>query len=159
MLEVGLVLMGAKKVKVLFRGLSEIYLSCYNLFLQFLYYRRRNKLLNAVLSMLSCGAFDGSSNPYIESIVEPCISKNQKEIFAMRVWLERKSWNSLRQWRKVSMIWKQNLRTCVLEREKNNSFEITVIILRNIGNVNLSYSKRILKLQNFYQNILFFFTL
>ena len=85
MLEVGLVLMGAKKVKVLFRGLSEIYLSCYNLFLQFLYYRRRNKLLNAVLSMLSCGAFDGSNNPYIESIVEPCISKNQKEIFAMWV--------------------------------------------------------------------------
>ena len=47
---------------------------------------------------------------------------------------------------------------CVREK-KNNSFEITVIILRNIGNVNLSYSKRILKLQNFYQYILFFFTL
>ena len=47
---------------------------------------------------------------------------------------------------------------CVREK-KNNSFEITVIILRNIGNVKLSYSKRILKLQNFYQNILFFFTL
>ena len=28
--------------------------------------------------MLSCGALDTSSNPYIESIVEPCVSKNQK---------------------------------------------------------------------------------
>ena len=42
---------------------------------------------------------------------------------------------------------------CVRE-EKN--FEITVIILRYIRNFNLSYSKRILKIQNFYQNILFF---
>ena len=40
-------------------------------------------------------------------------------------------------------------------REKK-SFEITVITLRYIRNFNLSYSKRILKFQNFYQNILFF---
>ena len=37
---------------------------------------------------------------------------------------------------------------CVREK-KNNSFEISVIILRYIRNVNLSYSKRILKWQNF----------
>ena len=36
-------------------------------------------------------------------------------------------------------------------REKRNSFEISVIILSYIKNVNLSYSKRILKLQNFLQ--------
>ena len=32
--------------------------------------------------MPSCGALEGSDNPYIESILEPCVSKNQKEIFA-----------------------------------------------------------------------------
>ena len=32
--------------------------------------------------MLSCGAIERSNKPYIESIVEPFVSKNQKEIFA-----------------------------------------------------------------------------
>ena len=36
-----------------------------------------------VVSMLSFGALERSNNPYIESIVEPCVSKNQKEIFVM----------------------------------------------------------------------------
>ena len=45
---------------------------------------------------------------------------------------------------------------CLRVREKKNQFEITEIILRYKRNVNLSYSKRILKLQNFYQKILFF---
>ena len=54
---------------------------------------------------------------------------------------------------------KQNLFTFVLERKKNNRFEISVIILRYIRNENLSYSKRILKLQNFSQKTyLFLFT-
>ena len=35
--------------------------------------------------MLSYGALEKSNNPHIESIVEPCISKNQKQIFAMWV--------------------------------------------------------------------------
>ena len=64
----------------------EIYLSCYNVFLQFLYYRRRNKQLReTVVSMLSCRALEKSNNPYTESLVEPCVSKNQKGIFAMWV--------------------------------------------------------------------------
>ena len=75
--------MGCQKVKVLFRGLSEIYLPCYNLFSQFLYYRRRNNRLKTVASMLSCGALERSNNPYKESILEPCVSKNQKDIFAI----------------------------------------------------------------------------
>ena len=139
----------------MYRGQSKIYLSYYNLFLQFLYSRRRNKWLKTVVSLLSCGALERSNSPFIESIVEPYVSKNEKEIFAMWVWLGRKSWKRLRQWKKVSMSSsKRNLCTCVLERKKIN-FEITVILLRYIQNVNLSYSKRILKLQNFYQNILF----
>ena len=36
--------------------------------------------------MLSCGALEKSNNPYIEPIVEPCVSKNQKEIFT--IWKE-----------------------------------------------------------------------
>ena len=28
--------------------------------------------------MFSCGALERRNNPYIESIVEPCVSKNQK---------------------------------------------------------------------------------
>ena len=32
--------------------------------------------------MLSCGALETSNNPYIESTVEPFVSKNQKGIFA-----------------------------------------------------------------------------
>ena len=56
----------------------EIFL-CYNLYLQFLYYRRRNKRLRkTVVSMLSCGALERSNNPNIESIVEPCVFKNQE---------------------------------------------------------------------------------
>ena len=37
------------------------------------------------LLLVSCDALERSSNSYIESILEPCISKNQKGIFAMWV--------------------------------------------------------------------------
>ena len=40
-------------------------------------------LEKTVVSMLSCGALERSKNSHIESIVEPCFSKNQKGIFAM----------------------------------------------------------------------------
>ena len=40
--------------------------------------------------------------------------------------------------------------------KKNNSFETSVIILSYIRNVSLSYSKRVLKLQNFLQKTSFF---
>ena len=131
-------------------GLSEIYISCYNLFLLFLYYRRGNKQLKTVVSMLSCGALERSNNPYIELIVGPWFSKNQKEIFVVWVWFCRKSWKMLRQWKKLFMSRKRNLCTCVLERKKNR-FGNSVIILRYIRNVNLSYSKRTIKLQIFLQ--------
>ena len=106
-------------------GLSVI--TCYNLFLQFLYYKRGNKLLKTVFSMLSCGALGRSNNPYIESIVDRvflrirdlrCVGLILKEIL-----------KKTEAMKKLSMSRKQNLYTCVLGRKKN-SFEISVIILR-----------------------------
>ena len=41
--------------------------------------------LQTVVSMVSSGVFERSDNSYKESIVEPCASKNQKEILAMWV--------------------------------------------------------------------------
>ena len=46
---------------------------------------KKNKRLQTVASMVSSGAFERSDNSYKESIVEPCASKNQKEILA--VWV------------------------------------------------------------------------
>ena len=118
----------------------EIYLSCYNVFLQFLYYRVRDlRNLEKLVSMLYCRAHERSNNPYIELLVEPCLSKNQKEILAMWVWLERKFWKGLRQWKKVSLSWKQSL--CEGVWEKKNSLETHVIILRYIRNLNLPFKK------------------
>ena len=62
--------------------LISIYLTCYNVFLQFLYYRRKIKRLRetvvSIYAMLSFRALERSNNPFIESIVEFCVSKNQK---------------------------------------------------------------------------------
>ena len=41
--------------------------------------------LEKLLYLLSCGALERSHNPYIESVVEPSVYKNQKGIFAMWV--------------------------------------------------------------------------
>ena len=83
------VVMGCQKSKILFRVLIEIYISCNNLFLQFLYYRGEiNNLKRLYLCYLVVLLREVT---YIEPIVEPCISKNQKEIFGMWVCLGRKS--------------------------------------------------------------------
>ena len=80
--------------------------------------------------MLSCGALERSSNSYIESIVEPCVSKNQKEIFAMWVWLGRKSWKRAEAMEKSTHEMKAEFVYLVLWERKINSFEITVIIFK-----------------------------
>ena len=121
---VGVVIMGCQKSKILFTGLREIYLSCYNLFLQFLNSRRGNKRLKTVLPMLSWSALERSNNPYIASIVGPCLSKNHREIFAVSVWFWMKSWKRLRQWKKVSMSRRRNLCTCVLEWKKITALKL-----------------------------------
>ena len=129
--EVVIMACGIIKVKVLSRRLSvkSILLAIYNVVLQFLHYRRRNKRhRETVVSMLSCGALERSNNPYIESTVEPFVSKNQKGIACV----------------------------CVCEREKNKSFEIHVIILRYIRNVKL---KKDFKFAELLTKISFSFTL
>ena len=123
-------LWGAEKGEALFRRLSEIYLFCYNLFLQFLYCWRRNNQLKTVASMLSCGALESSNNPYIESIVEPCVSMNQKGIFA--IWKENPE-KGLKEWKKVSLSWKRNLCVCV--------WEIKNLKILKWKNVNLPFKK------------------
>ena len=95
---------GADKVKVLFRELSEIYFSCYNLYLQFLHIEKKINNLETVVSVLSCGALERSNSPYIESIVAPCVSKNfrNKSSLCGFDWQEN-SEKGLRQWKKVCM--------------------------------------------------------
>ena len=80
--------------------------------------------------MLSCGALERSNNPYIKSIVEPCVSKNQKTIFAMWVWLGRKSWKRAEAMKKSIHELKAELVYLFVWVEKINSFEITVIIFK-----------------------------
>ena len=80
--------------------------------------------------MLSCGALERSNNPYIESIVEPCVSKNRKEILAMWVWLERKSWKKAEAMEKSIQELNAELGNFCVREKKINSFEITVIIFK-----------------------------
>ena len=61
----------------MFRGLGELYLSCYNLFLQLIYTEVEINDLKAVLSMLSCGTRQRSNNTYIEWIM--CFSESERD--------------------------------------------------------------------------------
>ena len=92
--------------------------------------------------MLFYDAFERSSNPHIASIVEPCVSQNQKQILAMWVWLRRKSWKRVEATEKVCMSWKQNLCVCVCGREKKlTALKLLWSFLRYIKNVNLQFKK------------------
>ena len=82
--------------------------------------------LETVISLLSCGALERSNNLHIESIVEPCISTNQKDILPMRDWLERKSWGNGKKYQCAG----RRTSVFVCDRKKDNSFEITVIIFK-----------------------------
>ena len=90
-------------------------------------YRGRNSDLQSIVSMLLCRAFERSNNPYLEPIMEPGVSKDQKEILSMCVWVRRKYWKRIEAMKKGVMSWKRNLCICACVWEKKNSFEITVI--------------------------------
>ena len=78
--------------------------------------------------MLSCGALERSNNLYIESIMEPCVSKNQNEIFPIWVRLGKKSWKRAEAMEKSIYELKAEFVYLILWDEKINSLEITVII-------------------------------
>ena len=98
----------------------ETYLSCYNLFLQFLYYRRKNKRLReTVVSMLFWGALEKSLQSTYRIDCGILCSKNQKGIFAMWVWLERKSCNRAEAMEKsISEMIAEFVFMCMRERKK-----------------------------------------
>ena len=53
--------------------------------------------------MLSYGALERRDNPYIESVVEPCVSKNQKGISLCRSDWKENPEKGMSQWKKVSL--------------------------------------------------------
>ena len=67
------------------RAECEIFLAITYFCSSYITEEENKQLRETVLSMLSCGALERSSNSYIESIVEPCVYKNQKGIFAIWV--------------------------------------------------------------------------
>ena len=72
--------------------------------------------------------------------MEPCVSQNQKGIFAFWVWLERKSWKGAEAKEKNIPELKPEF-ACVCVREKKISFKIHLITLIDIRNVNLLFKK------------------
>ena len=110
--------------------------------MQFLCYRKKKKNdLEKLLYLCYLLALEKSNSMYIASIVEPCVSKNQNKIFTMWVWLKRKSWKRAKAVEKgIPELKAKFVCMCVWER-KNNSFEIHIIILRYIRNVNLPFKK------------------
>ena len=127
------------KVKILLEGLGVSFLLQLSL-AYVMYTEEEINNLKTVISMLSFGALERSNNSFIKTIVELCVSKNQKEMITMWVWLVRKSRKMAEAMKKVSLSWKRNLCMCVWEKNIT-SFEITVIILCYIRNVSLWFKK------------------
>ena len=50
--------------------------------------------------MTFCGALNRSNKPYRESIMEPCVSKNQKGSLLCGFYWERNPEKGFRQWKK-----------------------------------------------------------
>ena len=117
----GQILWGVDKVKVLLRGLSEIYLSCYSLFLQI----NSQKLLYLCYFVVLLRKITIHIQHRLWNLAFLRI-RNRSSLCGFDRQKNPGKW--LRQWKKVSMSRKQKFALCV--REKNNSFEIIVIIFR-----------------------------
>ena len=137
-------------------ALSEIYLSCFNLFLQFLYYRRINNRLKTVVSMLTLVLLREVTIHIQNRLQNPVFLRIRKRSSLCEFDWEENPEKWLKQSKIVSISLKWNLCICVWEK-RNNRFEITVIILRYIRNLNLF--KKDFKLQNFLLKHTFFFNL
>ena len=62
-----------------------MYFSLLLLFAVLLYTEEEISDLQSIVSMLLCCALERSDNPYLEPIMEPGVSKDQKEILSMCV--------------------------------------------------------------------------
>ena len=109
-------------------------LSCYNLFLQFLHYRRRNKRFREiVLSMLSCDALKRSRI----DCGTLCLQESESDLRYTGKKILQKGWGNGKKYP-----WTENgICVYVCERKKIISFKIRLIILMYVRNVNIPFKK------------------
>ena len=82
----GVGIMGWGQSKTLVQGaVCNMYFSLLLLFAVLLYTEEEISDLQSIVSMLLCRALERSNNPYLEPIMEPGVSKDQKEILSMCV--------------------------------------------------------------------------
>ena len=82
----GVGIMGWGQSKTLVqRAVCNMYFSLLLLFAVLLYTEEEISDLQSIVSMLLCRALERSNNPYLEPIMEPGVSKDQKEFLSMCV--------------------------------------------------------------------------
>ena len=93
--------------------------------------------------MPSCGSLERSINPYIESIAEPFVSQNQKEVLVMWVSLGKKFWKKAEAVEKsIHKLKAVFVYLYVCERAKKvTALNLVESFLRHIRNLNLLFKK------------------
>ena len=82
----GVGIMGWGQSKTLVQGaVCNMYFFLLLIFAVLLYTEEEVSDFQSIVSMLLCRAFERSNNLYLEPIMEPGVSKNQKEILSMCV--------------------------------------------------------------------------
>ena len=133
--------MRCQKVKVLFMGLSEIYLSCYNLFCSsYITEEEINDLKRLCLCYLVVLLREVTI--YIQNrlwdLVFQIGKESEKDLCCVGLILTEILKKAQAMEKSIHEQKTEFVYLCV-KKKKNNSFEISVIILRYVGNVNLSY--------------------
>ena len=133
--------MRCQKVKVLFMGLSEIYLSCYNLFCSsYITEEEINDLKRLCLCCLVVLLREVTI--YIQNrlwdLVFQIGKESEKDLCCVGLILTEILKKAQAMEKSIHEQKAEFVYLCV-KKKKNNSFEISVIILRYVGNVNLSY--------------------
>ena len=122
----------------------EIYLSCFNVFLQFLHYRLRITDLEKLLYLCYLVVPLREVTIHLKNRVWNLVfQKNQKGIFAMWVWLKRKWWKWAETMEKsIPKLKAEFMWMCERKKKFWNSCDYFKLYKK-------SHSKRILNLQNF----------
>ena len=133
--------MRCQKVKVLFMGLSEICLSCYNLFCSsYITEEEINDLKRLCLCYLVVLLREVTI--YIQNrlwdLVFQIGKESEKDLCCVGLILTEILKKAQAMEKSIDEQKAEFVYLCV-KKKKNNSFEISVIILRYVGNVNLSY--------------------